>query len=121
MSIDIIQLNIIKLIYLEYPYEKIHNRQYCVANDSSQLMHRNLLVASWEASLVLCTKGVREEGRALAAPGVGRGEAPFNKVEAGVGKGIEKFPKTRRDHFCLENIRNIHTKRKFCQSLSKCP
>ena len=46
MSIDIIQLNIIKLIYLEYPYEKIHNRQYCVANDSSQLMHRNLLVAS---------------------------------------------------------------------------
>ena len=91
MSIDIIQLNIIKLIYLEYPYEKIHNRQYCVANDSSQLMHRNLLVASWEASLVLCTKGVREEGRALAAPGVGRGEAPFNKVEAGVGKGIKNI------------------------------
>ena len=48
-------------------------------------------MASWEASLVLCTKGVGEEGRALAAPGVGRGEAPFNKVESGVNKGIENI------------------------------
>ena len=91
MSIDIIQLNIIKLIYLEYPYEKINNHQHCIAYDSSHLMYRNPLMASWEASLVLCTKGVGEEGRALAAPGVGRGEAPFNKVEAGVGKGIENI------------------------------
>ena len=92
MSIDIIQLNIIKLIYLEYPYEKIHNRQYCVANDSSQLMHWNLPVAywePWEAFLVLCTEGVGEEDGALAAPGVGRGEAASNKVKAWLSKGIE--------------------------------